>query len=405
MKKIIALITLLPLLAAAQNFNPYVHNPWTTNNPSALPQPSSVVTNTDPNYLRGAMAVTNWSEAPTYYVSPIYGNDTNSGVTRATPFQTYPTAANWAYSNAPATIVLMAGTNYFPGTGWGQPPYQTWCFIVPPLVNLVGESGNLVLMNNTNASGNLNYAGLQTSSTNTINGVNFEFDSPISSDVPLGNFGTLFASVAYSAPTIFPNIGGGLLNIHYFNCSFKFQGTGIHFESGVDTNLYTWSFDSCKFLCNNNWIQHRDVGAILNINNCEVWLQSWTNNKVVNPKPLRLLETRTVSGAFPTNFPVRIRNTIIHYSDADLSNSNRPAYIIWNTQNTTNGLATVNEFLMQNVLLEALSITNPASVDLHPTGYNTQTNCVLVLQNVSRTDNGGLLTTNIGEPVSILNHW
>ena len=345
-----------------------------------------------------ANGLTGWNERVTYYVSPIFGNDTNNGLTRATPLLNYTNAANFAATNIPSTIVLMAGTNVFPLCG-ADPIYS---LIIPPSVNLIGEPGNLVVCINPSSNGTLTRPDMQPCGSNTIQGVNFVFVTPITSDVPLGNF----IGPANFLPTDYTlaNYPTSMLGVNFKLCTFWFQGTGIHFEGSGDTTLYGWTFDGCKFHCNNNFIQMREKGPLITVMNSEVWLLNWTNNTVFNNKPFRLFETRTLPNSFSNIFPARVINTVIHYADNDMSASNRPVMLMYNTI-STNQLVASNVFLLKDCTLDPISITNPASIDLPAMSYNASTQCVLVIQNTSRIDNGGLLTTNAGYPVNVLNSY
>lgn len=339
-----------------------------------------------------------WTEPTTYYVSPTsLGSDGNSGKSRAQPLQTYIQAANLAYSNAPATIVLMAGSYVFAGTNNSLNDD----FLIPPFVNVIGEASNNVVISNTNTSGNLGTPAMQVCGTNQITGVNFTFNSSITTDVPLGNFGGTsgsFLPLNY-ASVLFPGTGvpPSISEVYFKDCAFSFQGTGIHFEAAGAPTLFNWDFNRCKFLCNNNFIQMRIPGALITVENSDVTLRNWTNVTVFNNKPFRMFETRTVPNVFSNNFPVRISNTQFHYSDADSSNSNRPVFLCWNTLNTTNTFVATNIFQLNNCSFEALSITNPASLDFPPTAYNAQTQCVVTMNaGTYRLDSGGPFTTATG---------
>lgn len=338
-------------------------------------------------------------EPTMFYVSPSLGNDANSGRNRSVPFKTYINAANTAYSNAPATIVLMAGTYIFPGTNGTFNDY----FIVPPFVNVIGEPSNQVVVTFTNTTGVLQNPDMQPCGTNQITGVNFTFNSGGSSDVPLGNFN----GSANLLPVNYAGIsftGTSMLAVFFTDCTFAFQGTGIHFEGASSALVFNWDFNRCRFLCNNNWIQLREGGPLITVENSDVTMLNWTNVPVVNAKPFRILESRTLPNVFSNNFPVRIKNTQFHCYDTELSNSNRPFFFCWNTLATTNTFVATNIFQLSSCDVDEV-LTNPTSMDLPPFAFNTSTQCVVTVNNVIRRDNGGALTLAPGYSVRTLTDY
>jgi hypothetical protein len=366
--------------------------------PASATPGHTAVFGSQPNLIvDGGSAANSWTEPKVYYVSPTaLGSDSNTGTSRAKPFFSYVNAANWAYSNAPATIVLMAGTYTFPGTNGNYADY----FIVPPFVNLVGESSNQVIITDTNTSGILILPDMQACGTNNITGVNFFFGSPISSDVPMGNFGggpASFLPINYAGVT-FGGTGSPALigGVNYLNCTFQFQGTAIHFEGAAATNQFQWDFNGCRFLCNNNFIQMREAGALITIENSQTILTNWSNVTVFNNKPFRWLETRTIPNGYSNNFPVQIYNTQFSGSDKDQSNSNRPLFLFWSTTGTSNALVATNIFSLQNCTFNEPGLTNPVSIDIQPMAFNAQTQCVVQANNCSRLDTGGPFTSVSG---------
>lgn len=322
MKKIIALITLLPLLAAAQNFNPYVHNPWTTNNPSALPQPSSVVTNTDPNYLRGAMAVTN------------YGSYTLS-IIRGTNLIAQP-SFNSAYPNMlPGDGLLVSGTATY---------------------------GNNVILTNVIISG--------TPNSLLVPNPAFEFETYGSvSFLNCTIFDTnTFGSSSYDFP--YQNVLGGV-NVMFSGCNLTGPRPLYHHDNNgtfvVNNSIVTGAapFTTELGLSGYSLIENTTINAT-NFNN------QVTN--LANPFVRGIYFSRSCGTS-------DVVNVIINYTDIGSTN---PAYGIATDYGSTPYTARnvfYNSCRLENVIFNG-TCTNPLSADI----LVTCNNAYLIGSGVHRSD-------------------
>lgn len=321
--------------------NPVVLPSTLTNNTTGN---SAATTNAFPG---GNIITTNFSGL-TYYVAPWpTGNDTNNnGLSQFTPFQSIQMAEFLATFGD--TIHLMDGTNVVRSPLLSGAGVTNFCVELPNGVNWFSEPNSWLVITNYGSPGSSSRAFFCcTVGNNTINNLNFLVPDVTNSQTVIG-YGQIDSPVGHT-------------NIVFNNLNLISYGTGIRLESAVTgtSNLCQMSFNNPHILANANCITLKDWNnPRITVTGGEMTTVNFVANGVINGKPLRAVAIEAQSATLGTNALV-CNGTIFHLSDTDLSNSNRPAYVVWEN----GGLLQSNLATFNGCSVDWLARTNPGSLD------------------------------------------
>ena len=341
-----------------------VYNRYDTNNDAV----ASALVNAQAAAVAHGVAAS--SNSLTLYVANWGSDTTNNGTSPLSPFQTFYHAQNVAVAGD--TIHLMDGTNF----GGNDP--TNWCYL-PVGVGFFGDPNAwLIVTNDLPAiSGGRAFPMFGTLGNNNIFNLHMLAEDSNGSQTPIG-YGTGGAGI------ITNNFGE--TNIVFYDLVLVSMGTGIHIEnntntlSSVCTNFLQMTFYNPVVIGNNCCLNIEGYqNCQIQVFNPNFTVTNWFGNTLGNTKPLRVIDLEGQFGIMATNACV-IRGGTFHYSDADITGSNRPAYAVWYLGSA--GLVKTNTLQLRDVALDPFAITNSASLD-----FSTNTPQAVSICNVRRLDN------------------